>query len=150
MKYLNNWDRTIPRLDVIDDFRNEKLEILGAQGSNFKFSFGDYIVKSLIGSIDPEMDNMDERRAEMDNMDERRAEMDNIGERRAEMDPLDVVHSKKYWLIAFVIGVLCLAFAILFLKLLSEKNYQYKKNINAFIFNNLIKFLFELLFYFCE
>ena len=60
MEYLNNWDQTIPRLDVIDDFRNEKLEILGAQGSNFKFSFGDYIVKSLIGSIDPEMDGLDE------------------------------------------------------------------------------------------
>ena len=60
MEYLNNWDRTIPRLDVIDDFRNEKLEILRAQGSNFKFSFGDYIVKSLIGSIDPEMDGLDE------------------------------------------------------------------------------------------
>ena len=127
MEYLNNWDQTIPRLDVIDDFRNEKLEILGAQGSNFKFSFGDYIVKSLIGSIDPEMDNMDEgraemdnmdvRRAEMDNMDERRAEMDNIGERRAEMDSLDVVHSKKYRLIAVFIAVLCLAFAYLFFKM---------------------------------
>jgi hypothetical protein len=117
MEYLNNWDLTIPRLDVIDDFRNEKLEILRSQGSNFKFSFGDYIVKSLIGSIDPEMDNMDERRAEMDNMDERRAEMDNIGERRAEMDPLDVVHSKKYWLIAVFIAVLCLAFAYLFFKM---------------------------------
>jgi len=60
MAYLNNWDRTIPRLDVIDDFCNEKLEILSAQGTNFKFSFGDYIVKSLIGSIDPEMDGLDE------------------------------------------------------------------------------------------
>jgi len=60
MKYLNNWDRTIPRLDVVDDFRNEKLEILSAQGSRFKFSFGDYIVKSLIGSIDPEIDDLDE------------------------------------------------------------------------------------------
>ncbi len=87
MAYLNNWDRTIPRLDVVDDFRNEKLEIIRAQGIRFKFSFGDYIVKSLIGSIDPEMDNMDE------------------------------VHSEKYWLIAFVIGVLCLAFANLFFKM---------------------------------
>jgi hypothetical protein len=64
MEYLNNWDRTIPRLDVVDDFRNEKLEIIRAKGQQFRFSFGDYVVKSLIGSIDPEMDNMDEKRAE--------------------------------------------------------------------------------------
>lgn len=61
MNYLNDWDRTIPRLDVVDDFRNERLEILNKQGRNFSFSFGDYVVKSMIGSIDPSMDNLDER-----------------------------------------------------------------------------------------
>lgn len=60
MNYLNNWDRTIPRLDVVDDFRNERLEILKNRGRNFPFSFGDYVIKSMIGSIDPSMDNMDE------------------------------------------------------------------------------------------
>jgi hypothetical protein len=41
MEYLNNWDREIPRLDVVDDYRNEKAEILKCQGRNFPFSFGD-------------------------------------------------------------------------------------------------------------
>jgi hypothetical protein len=60
MDYLNNWDRIIPRLDVVDDYRNEKAEILKAKGPRFPFSYGDYIVKTLIGSMDPELDNLDE------------------------------------------------------------------------------------------
>jgi hypothetical protein len=60
MDYLNNWDRTIPRLDVVDDFRNEKSEILRAKGPRFPFSYGDYVVKCLIGSMDAEFDNLDE------------------------------------------------------------------------------------------
>lgn len=60
MNYLNNWDRTLPRLDVVDDFRNERIEILRSQGQHFRFSFGDYVVKSMIGSIDPTLDNLDE------------------------------------------------------------------------------------------
>ena len=60
MTYLNNWDKTTPRLDVVDDFRNERLEVLRARGMNFPFSYGDYIVKCLIGSMDPQLDNLDE------------------------------------------------------------------------------------------
>lgn len=81
MDYLNNWDVTIPRLDVVDDYKNEvqahshlnktsfcnfyqlikRLEVLKAKGHRFRFSYGDYIVKILVGSMDPELDNMDER-----------------------------------------------------------------------------------------
>ena len=39
--YLNDWDRKIPNLDVVDDYRNEKREIQARQGKNFPFSFGD-------------------------------------------------------------------------------------------------------------
>ena len=39
--YLNDWDRKIPNLDVVDDYRNEKKEIQGRQGKQFPFSFGD-------------------------------------------------------------------------------------------------------------
>lgn len=39
--YLNNWDKQIPNLDVVDDYRNEKKEIQGRQGKQFPFSFGD-------------------------------------------------------------------------------------------------------------
>lgn len=63
MAYLNNWDRVLPRLDVVDDYRSEKEEILKVQGRNFKFSFGDYVVKSLLGSIDASLDNFDEKSA---------------------------------------------------------------------------------------
>jgi hypothetical protein len=60
MDYLDNWDKNIPRLDVVDDFRNERDQIIRAQGSHFRFSFGDYIVKSLVGSIHTDLDRLDE------------------------------------------------------------------------------------------
>lgn len=60
VNYLNKWDRSIKNLDVVDDFRNERQEIRKVKGSSFKFSFGDYVVKSLIGSIDEELDKLDE------------------------------------------------------------------------------------------
>ncbi len=41
MSYLNDWDRTIPNLDVVDDYKSEKKEILACQGKSFPFSFGD-------------------------------------------------------------------------------------------------------------
>lgn len=59
--YLNDWDKTIPRVDVVDDYLSEKTEILRVN-PNIIFTFGDYVVKSLIGAIDPEFDNMDESR----------------------------------------------------------------------------------------
>jgi len=54
-------DKQLPKLDVIDDFRNERLEIRRAKGASYPFTFGDYVVKSLIGSIDPELDSLDEK-----------------------------------------------------------------------------------------
>lgn len=43
----------MPNLDVVDDYRSERTEIQRTRGNNFPFSFGDYIVKALLGSIDP-------------------------------------------------------------------------------------------------
>lgn len=60
LSYLNGWDRDIPRVDVVDDYQSEKKEILGVQGPQFAFSFGDYVVKALMGSIDTWFDNLDE------------------------------------------------------------------------------------------
>ena len=62
MSYLNNWDRALPRLDVVDDYKSEKNEVLRVQGRSFRFTFGDYVVKSLLGSIDPSLDNLDEHK----------------------------------------------------------------------------------------
>ena len=59
MEYLNNWDKYIKRLDVVDDFRNERREVQRAKGMNFQFSYGDYVAKSLLGSTDPAVDNLD-------------------------------------------------------------------------------------------
>ena len=59
--YLNKLDRSVPRLDVTDDFQSERREVLLAQGSTFRFGFGDYVVKSLLGSVDPYFDNLDEK-----------------------------------------------------------------------------------------
>ena len=48
--YLNDWDRKIPNLDVVDDYRNEKKEIQARQGKQFPFSFGD-VRNILIGNV---------------------------------------------------------------------------------------------------
>jgi len=52
INYLSNWDRMIPNVDVMDDYRSERAEVYRTRGGNFPFSFGDYIVKSLLGSVD--------------------------------------------------------------------------------------------------
>jgi len=46
----------------MDDYLNEKNEVLAAQGRSFSFIFGDYVVKTLMGSVVPELDKLDEKR----------------------------------------------------------------------------------------
>lgn len=60
--YLNRLDRHVPRVDVLDDYRNEKVEVRKARGRRFQFTYGDYVCKALIGSIDRITDRTDERR----------------------------------------------------------------------------------------
>jgi hypothetical protein len=60
--YLNQLDRMVPGLDVVDDYESEKAEVLKVQGKAFPFSFGDYVVKTLLGSIDHSMDALDEKK----------------------------------------------------------------------------------------
>lgn len=52
----------IKNLDIIDDYNSEKKEVIKIQGDKFNFSFGDYIVKALLGSIDPYFDKLDEQK----------------------------------------------------------------------------------------
>jgi hypothetical protein len=52
LNYLNNWDRTMEHVDVVDDYRSELAQIRQVQGDKIKFSYGDYLIKALIGSID--------------------------------------------------------------------------------------------------
>ncbi|CAF2500643.1 unnamed protein product [Rotaria sp. Silwood2] len=58
--YLRQWDQTMKNVDVTDDFRTQKAKIRQYLGANYSFSFGDYIVKALIGAVDPEIDGLDE------------------------------------------------------------------------------------------
>ena len=60
--YLNRWDTEIKHLDIVDDFRNEREEIRRARGPRFPFTYGDFVVKSLVGSIDPTLDVYDEKK----------------------------------------------------------------------------------------
>ncbi len=53
VNYLSQWDKRIPNVDVMDDYRSECVEVHRTRGRNFPFSFGDYIVKSLLGAVDP-------------------------------------------------------------------------------------------------
>jgi hypothetical protein len=63
MTYLNQLDDTVPGLDVVDDYESEKAQIKAVKGSQFKFSRGDYLVKTLAGSFCPELDNLDKAAA---------------------------------------------------------------------------------------
>ncbi len=84
--YLNDWDKKISHLDVVDDYRNEKKEIQARQGKQFPFSFGDvnkreflfffpfnlfifvkYVVKILMGGVDSWFDDLDEKKVMTDN-----------------------------------------------------------------------------------
>jgi hypothetical protein len=53
VNYLSAWDKSIPNLDVMDDYRSERAEIQRVRGPNFPFSYGDYIAKAILGSVDP-------------------------------------------------------------------------------------------------
>lgn len=68
VRYINDIDRQYQQVDVTDDYNTELREIRRAQGRNFKFSYGDYIVKLLVGSIDQTMDQLDERRLLLPNI----------------------------------------------------------------------------------
>jgi len=57
LEYLNNWDLTMDSVDVVDDYRTELAQIREKRGPNVKFTFGDFLVKALIGSIDPKYVN---------------------------------------------------------------------------------------------
>ena len=65
MLYLNEWDRTIKNLDVVDDYRNERKEIRRERGHHFTFSYGDFVVKSLVGSVDQKIDMLDESKKKL-------------------------------------------------------------------------------------
>jgi len=58
LTYLDKLDRSVPNVDIVDDFRDEKQQILQKSGLNL--SYGDYICKMLLGPVDPSFDKLDE------------------------------------------------------------------------------------------
>jgi hypothetical protein len=68
VSYLNAFDKKIPYVDVLDDYQSERAEILSVQGRNFPFSYGDYVVKILMGSIDQWFDQLDEKKVKLSYM----------------------------------------------------------------------------------
>lgn len=60
-KYLEEWDRTMENVDVTSDFCQEREKIHRCRReSSYPFSRGDYIVKALLGAIDPQMDALND------------------------------------------------------------------------------------------
>jgi hypothetical protein len=54
---------TLDRTDVTDDFNSEKAVIDRIQkvyDPSYEFSYDDYIAKILLGSVDPEMDQLND------------------------------------------------------------------------------------------
>ena len=58
--YLNELDNNIPNVDVLDDYNSELKEVQQAQGKGFRYTFGDHIVRLLVGPLYPELDHLDE------------------------------------------------------------------------------------------
>lgn len=65
--YLNGLDKRARNVDVIDDYQSERAEVLAVQGKNFPFSYGDYVVKILMGAVDKWFDELDEKKVRLNN-----------------------------------------------------------------------------------
>jgi hypothetical protein len=66
MKFLNEIDGVIPNVDICHNYLKEQQEVLAVQGKNFPFTVGDYLVKFLLGSIDPYFDALDEEKVDIE------------------------------------------------------------------------------------
>jgi len=58
LNYLDQLDSSVPNIDVCDDFHDEKQQVL--QKTGVSLSYGDYICKIMLGSVDPSFDKLDE------------------------------------------------------------------------------------------
>jgi sugar lactone lactonase YvrE len=58
--YLDKLDRTIDGVDVTDDYYSVLANVQKNRGTDTPFSFGDYLIKCLIGPLDKKIDEIDE------------------------------------------------------------------------------------------
>lgn len=66
MLYLNSFKHSLnrvrgagKRIDITDDFASERKEVLAAQGKNFHFTHGDFLIKCLLGPVDDHFRSLD-------------------------------------------------------------------------------------------
>lgn len=62
VQFFNRLDEQLVALDVMTDFNSERTQVLQTQGPQSSYSYGDHIVKLLLGSSDADLDLLDERR----------------------------------------------------------------------------------------
>ena len=60
--YLNKLDKEIPNIDTLDDYHSELKEVKKAQGKKFNYTFGDHVMRLLLGPLYPELDKLDEKK----------------------------------------------------------------------------------------
>eukprot|EP01006_Ploeotia_vitrea_P032658 TRINITY_DN64853_c0_g1_i5.p1 TRINITY_DN64853_c0_g1~~TRINITY_DN64853_c0_g1_i5.p1 ORF type:complete len:296 (+),score=126.57 TRINITY_DN64853_c0_g1_i5:38-889(+) len=59
LEYLDKIDREVDSVDVNDDYETEKQEVL-KRDPTARFSYGDWLMKIMLGAIDPKYDRSDE------------------------------------------------------------------------------------------
>jgi hypothetical protein len=61
IEHIDEIGDTVKRFDVTDIYPIEMPEVKAARGKDYPFSYGDYIVKMLLGAMDPLNFNLDQR-----------------------------------------------------------------------------------------
>ena len=61
VSYLDEWDRTMMNVDLSDDYQSEREKIRRChENRTYPFSYGDYVIKVLVGAIIPHIDRLNE------------------------------------------------------------------------------------------
>jgi hypothetical protein len=60
--YLDDLDNNVKHVDAIDDFFTEKKQVQAIQGADFSYTYGDHIVRLLLGAPFPKWDALDEKK----------------------------------------------------------------------------------------
>ncbi|KAI8607933.1 hypothetical protein BC830DRAFT_1174857 [Chytriomyces sp. MP71] len=68
VKMFNEFDVEFENVDVVDDYWSEQEQVHKVQGDNFEFSKGDWVCKLLLGSVDRELDVVDEEKLKVNHI----------------------------------------------------------------------------------
>ena len=60
VQYLSKWDREMQNVDLLDDFQSEKEKVAKQSGGQHQLSYTEYILKAMLGAIDPTWDQLGE------------------------------------------------------------------------------------------